>query len=120
VSRSDAERVVDALEHLQVLHEHLESGELEDQLVIDAVSLRLASVIEAIHSRDDSLGQRLFGDAWKGIWATRNHIAHGYGYVDEDLIRATVENDLQSFEAVLIREAGQLGIPVALRGSDGS
>lgn len=72
--------------------------------MVDTVILRLAAAIEAVHSGD--LGVRLFGEEWSIIWATRNRIAHGYAYIDHDMIRATVERDLPGFEKVLVAALG--------------
>lgn len=63
--------------------------------------MRLASAIEALRTPDGALEHRLFGDDWSFIWATRNHIAHGYAFVDLKIIRDTVTNNLPDFERVL-------------------
>ena len=47
MSRTDAERIADALDHLATLRRHASRPDLDDQLVIDAVSLRLAAAIDA-------------------------------------------------------------------------
>ena len=47
MSRTDLEIAQDALDHLSVLRSHLTRGDLSDQTVADAVSLRLAAAIEA-------------------------------------------------------------------------
>ena len=101
MSRSDDELVKDALDHIQVLKRHLKRGDLSDETVADAVSLRLAAAIEAISETSAKFRERTFGDDWKVIWATRNRIAHGYAYVDLRLIRDTVEQDLPEFEGKL-------------------
>ncbi|QPZ38712.1 HepT-like ribonuclease domain-containing protein [Paramicrobacterium chengjingii] len=98
MTRNDHELVCDALDHLAVLHQHLERSDLDDQTVADAVSLRLASAIEAISETSERFRDRTFGDDWKIIWATRNRISHGYAYIDMGLIRATVIHDLPDFE----------------------
>jgi uncharacterized protein with HEPN domain len=105
VSRSDTELVRDALEHLRVLHLHLERSDMSDQIVADAVSLRLAAAIEALSTASQPLRDRAFGDEWPIIWATRNRIAHGYAHIDLSIIRATVEQDLPQFEKALEAES---------------
>jgi uncharacterized protein with HEPN domain len=104
VSRSDEELVADALAHLAVLRAHLTRGDLEDQTIADAVSLRLAASIEAISRGSHELRVRAFGDEWALMWATRNRIAHGYAYVDMLTINATVRQDLPWFEGRLLQE----------------
>ena len=78
-------------------------GDLADETVADAVSLRLAAAIEAVASTSGGFRQQTFGDDWKVIWATRNRIAHGYAYIDLVLIRNTIEHDLPTFEQQLRR-----------------
>ena len=101
MSRSDDELVQDALDHIDVLKRHLARGDLADETIADAVSLRLASAIEAVSETSSEFREQHFGDDWKIIWATRNRIAHGYAYIDLAMIRGTVENDLPEFEKLL-------------------
>ena len=104
MSRTDTEIIFDALEHLRVLHLHLERSNISDQTVADAVSLRLAAAIESMSMASQELRDRLFGDQWPIMWATRNRIAHGYAYIDLAIIRSTVEQDLPAFESALRAE----------------
>jgi uncharacterized protein with HEPN domain len=104
VSRTDKELVSDALEHLRVLHLHLTRSDIGDQTVADAVSLRLSAAIESISMGSQPLRERVAGDEWPVIWATRNRIAHGYAYIDLQIIRATIEQDLPRFEDALRNE----------------
>jgi uncharacterized protein with HEPN domain len=108
VSRSDEELVADALTHLAVLRLHLTRGDLDDQTIADAVSLRLAASIESIARSSEALRARAFGDDWSLIWATRNRIAHGYAFIDMSIVAATVADDLLWFEARLQREAQRI------------
>jgi uncharacterized protein with HEPN domain len=103
VTRSDSELVRDALDHIEVLKRHLQRGDLGDETVADAVSLRLAAAIEAVSETSVAFRNLTFGDDWKVIWATRNRIAHGYAYIDLVIIRNTIEHDLPEFEQQLRR-----------------
>lgn len=98
MNRTDQEKVQDALRHIEVLKRHLDRGDLADETVADAVSLRLASAIEAMSETTPEFRDRTFGEEWKIIWATRNRIAHGYAHVNMAIIRATVEQDLPILE----------------------
>jgi len=98
MTRSDDELLAQALAHLDVLRNHLQAGDLADQTIADAVSLRLAAAIEAVNDCDAQRLDRLFGDEWTLMWATRNRIAHGYAFVDLAIIQATVEQDVPAFE----------------------
>jgi uncharacterized protein with HEPN domain len=104
VSRSDAELVRDALDHIAAVRRHTERHDLADETIVDAVSLRLSAAIEAVSRASADLRERVFGDDWAIISATRNRIAHSYSHVSGDVIRATVAEDLPGFEKQL-REA---------------
>jgi uncharacterized protein with HEPN domain len=108
VSRSDLERIGDALSHVEAIRRHMARGDVAGETVADAVALRLAAAIEALRTVDGALEARLFGDDWAIIWATRNRIAHGYGFIDLAIVRATVESDLPGFEAALREEQDAL------------
>ncbi|MBO0981649.1 DUF86 domain-containing protein [Microbacterium sp. SD291] len=83
------------------MHRHLERGVVDDETVADAVSLRLAAMIETLHRGGAELTTDLFGDEWMVIWGMRNRIAHGYAWIDIDTVRVTVEDDLPTVEAAL-------------------
>lgn len=104
MSRSDRELVDDALEHVRMLHSHLDRSDLADETVADAVNLRLAAAIESLSSASQGLRDRVFGGEWPIAWATRNRIAHGYAYIDIAIVRATIERDLPRLEEALRAE----------------
>lgn len=52
--RSDEQLIEEALTHLGILREHLSRGDLADQIVADAVSMRLAAAIDALHHGEPS------------------------------------------------------------------
>jgi uncharacterized protein with HEPN domain len=87
-----------------MLHHHLERSDLGDETVADAVSLRLAAAIESLAAASQDLRERVFGDSWPSVWATRNRIAHGYAHVDLAIIRLTIETDLPDVERALKAE----------------
>lgn len=94
MSRTDREAAQDALDHLAILRAHLTRGDLDDQTVADAVSLRLAAAIGTISQGTDSFRERLFAGEWQIAWATRNRIAHPYTNIDHSIIAATVADDV--------------------------
>jgi len=90
-----------AIDHVEVLREHLKRGPLSDQLVFDAACMRLASAIEEISGAGEAVVEEAFGASWRRIRGTRNTIAHGYAFVDPRLIISAITNDLDDFEARL-------------------
>jgi uncharacterized protein with HEPN domain len=71
--------------------------DLDDQLVIDAVCMRLSAGVEALSGLDVSTRDRLFGEAWPLMWGMRNRIAHGYLLVNAGIVRRTLEHDIQDW-----------------------
>jgi uncharacterized protein with HEPN domain len=94
----------DALEHIRVLRLHVAEFGLENQLGLDAASLRLAVAIDCLNHLPPDLREALVGDEWHALRAMRNRIAHGYISVDADVVRDTVRHDLDPLERAL-REA---------------
>lgn len=101
MSRTDAELVRDALEHLEVLKQHLEMGPFENPLISDAVNMRLAAAIESLSQTSSHFRASNFGAEWDLMKAVRNRISHGYSLLDYEVIKATLEKDVPSLERTL-------------------
>lgn len=108
--RDTGRAVVDALEHLCVLREHVAVSGLDDQIALDAVSLRLACAVDCVARLPASTRAIAFGPDWPPMWSTRNRIVHGYLGVNPDIVRDTVRHDLDDFEARVLRIAEVLGV----------
>lgn len=93
MSRSTQEILREALVHLKLADAYAGKEDL-DQLVIDAICMRLSAGIEVLANLDPHLRTSLFGGNWQFMWGMRNRIAHGYLLVDSDIVRQTVEIDL--------------------------
>ena len=93
MSRSERELLVEALAHFDLLVRHA-SGDIDDQLVIDAVCMRLSAGLEVLGRIGGDRRAALFGDDWTLMWGMRNRIAHGYLLVDPEIIRRTLEADI--------------------------
>lgn len=101
MTEKDQRYAESALNHLGVLRSYLAQGTMDDPVLFDAVCLRLGASIEVAAKLSDDAREQAFGSAWKAIWSTRNRIAHAYEYIDPQLIRSTVENDLATYEGAL-------------------
>lgn len=93
MSRTTEEILLDALGHFDRMRAHA-SHDLADQLVIDAVCMRLSAGLETLAILDPAVRSDLFGDDWRLMWGMRNRIAHGYLLVDASIIRQTVNDDI--------------------------
>jgi uncharacterized protein with HEPN domain len=100
VTRTEAEFLADAAQHLQVLKQHLSITGVDDQLVLDAAALRLSAAIESISNVSDTLRSKGIPEhEWRAIRGMRNRIAHAYGFMDPAALRKTLRADVAKFEA---------------------
>ncbi|GAB3698820.1 HepT-like ribonuclease domain-containing protein [Mariniluteicoccus flavus] len=90
MSRSTEEILTVALFHFEIVEEYA-ARDTSDQLVLDGISMRLSSGIDALSNLEATERDRLLGEEWPLMWGMRNRIAHGYIAVDADIIRATAE-----------------------------
>ena len=98
MSREPDEILRDALAHFETMLTYAEH-DLDDQLVIDAICMRLSAGIEALATLRPDVRERLFGDDWPLMWGMRNRIAHGYLLVDTTIVRQTLTQDIPSITA---------------------
>lgn len=75
---------------------------MDDELVFDAVSMRLSAAIEEVSAIDESALLDRFGDSWFEIKATRNVIAHNYADINAPQLETTIENELPRFVSLLV------------------
>lgn len=101
MSKTDKSHAESALEHLAVLRAHVAADGVVEELRFDAICMRLAAAIEDASRMSDEARAGAFGDLWPAMWATRNRITHGYAFVNPEVIAATVERDIDAFEAGL-------------------
>lgn len=108
MTRTPGEALREARTHFALMSQHAQ-GDLADQLVIDAVCMRLSAGVEALARLDTANRDRLFADAWPLMWGMRNRIAHGYLLVDTDIVRRTVQHDLPPILARIEAELTDAG-----------
>ena len=109
MKRSDRERLLDALGHLNVLKQHVTGGDVREQIVLDAAVLRLSSAIESLSHVSDPLRRSAIPDElWRKIKGTRNLIAHEYGFLQEAQLREIFEGDAATLEADIRRMLEQV------------
>ena len=106
MSKGDASHALAALENLAVLRSHASASGADEGLRFDAICMRLAASIEDASRISETGRGQAFGARWPAMWSTRNRIAHGYAFVSTEVIVATVERDLDEFEAGLRAIAG--------------
>ncbi|NHN55464.1 hypothetical protein G9U51_06660 [Calidifontibacter sp. DB0510] len=67
MSRTTREYLQEALMHFELARSHAAAGTV-DQLVVDAVSMRLSAGIEVLARLDPELRAGLFGSDWALMW----------------------------------------------------
>ena len=110
MTRTPDEVLGDALTHLTMTRESA-ARDLNDQLVIDAICMRLSAGIEALATLSVSDRQDLFGETWPLMWGMRNRIAHGYLLVDSAIIRQTLRDDIPDILDRIRRGRGHFKAP---------
>lgn len=93
MSRQPDEILRDALAHFETILAYA-GHDLDDQLVIDAICMRLSAGIEALATLEPKVRDQLFGVDWALMWGMRNRIAHGYLLVDSAIVRQTLAQDI--------------------------
>lgn len=93
MSRRPDEILRDALAHFETMLAYAEH-DLDDQLVVDAICMRLSAGIEALATLEPTVRDRIFGADWPLMWGMRNRIAHGYLLVDTAIVRQTLAQDI--------------------------
>lgn len=101
--RGDAQRLADIVAAVRAIDEHLQRGALSDNLVFDAVRVRLIEIGEAVKGIDPDLLAREPSVPWQDVAGMRDHLAHHCFDTDHLIVAATVERDLPPLVAAVER-----------------
>ncbi len=101
--RGDVQRLADIVAAAEAIGEHLERGALDDNLVFDAVRVRLIEIGEAVKGVDADLLARESSVPWQDVAGMRDHLAHRYFATDHLIVAATIERDLPPLLAAIER-----------------
>lgn len=101
--RSDSERLEDVLAAASAIESHRDRGSLDDQLVFDAVRIRLIEIGEAIKDIDPELLAAEPDVPWSDVARMRDHLAHRYFDTTHAVVSATIEHDLPPLIAAVGR-----------------
>ena len=94
MSRRDTVMLRDIAVAISAIRRHLRHGELSDELVFDAVRMRLIEVGEAAKALSDEARGLAPSVPWRLIAGMRDRLTHRYFESDLDIIASTIENDL--------------------------
>ncbi len=105
MSRSEQEILAEALLHLEYLDRYV-AMDLEQDVVVDAIALRLAAMVDALGRLPGDVLEVMFGDGWAAMRGLRNRIAHGYHAANADVLRITVTEELPQVRALIEARLG--------------
>lgn len=105
MSRRTTERLDDILEAIGAIRSHRARGDLDDDLVYDAVRARLIEIGEAVKGIPADLRAEEPGIPWRDVAAMRDRLAHAYFDISHEVVAATLAHDLPELEAAVRRLA---------------
>lgn len=103
MSRSDLDRLDDITVAVAAIRSHAGRGQLTDELIIDAVRIRLLEIGEAAKALSENLTATEPQVPWRQIARMRDQIAHRYFATLPEIIQDTVDNDLGALESAVAR-----------------
>jgi len=101
--RTDPQRLDDVLAAAAAIQTNLLRGTLADDLVFDAIRVRLIEIGEAVKDIGPELLANEPGVPWADIARMRDHLAHRYFDTDHEIVTATLEHDLPPLLAAVER-----------------
>lgn len=87
-----------ALVHIERLRSHLETRQVTPEIRLDAVSLRLSSMVEVCSQLPVETRNWVFGGMWNEAWGMRNRIAHSYHWFSAEPLQQVVDLHLDDIE----------------------
>lgn len=94
MTRYDAERLDDITRAIAAVKAHLLRGSLSDELIADAVRMRIVEIGEAVKALSDETKAAEPDIAWQSIARMRDLLTHRYFMTDLSVIQRTVDDEL--------------------------
>jgi uncharacterized protein with HEPN domain len=94
MSRSDRDWLLDIIDAIAAIDQHVTRGPLTDDLVFDAVRARLIEIGEAVKDINEGLLANQPQIPWRDIAGMRDQLAHRYFDTSHAIITNTVRTDL--------------------------
>lgn len=103
MSRVDRDRLCDVLAACSAIQAYLERADVEEDLIFDAIRIRLIEIGEAVKDLD---GERLSSEPevpWNDIARMRDFLTHRYFDTAHSIVFATARNDVPVLAAAVER-----------------
>lgn len=103
MTRDESLRLHDIIDAIAAIRSHTARGDLDDDLVFDAICMRLVQIGEAVKDLPEPLRALEPTMPWSTIAGLRDRLAHRYFDTSREIIAATVGGDLDELETAVRR-----------------
>ena len=104
--RSDRARLQDVHAACSAIESHLSRGDIEDDLVFDAIRIRLVEIGEAVKDVDPEWLALEPDVPWVAITRMRDQLAHRYFDTAHSIVDTTARHDVPVLKAAVARLLG--------------
>jgi len=103
VSRADLDRLRDIAAACAAIESYIQRTSADDDLVFDAIRVRLIEIGEAVKDVDTALLDREPDIPWTEISRMRDHLTHRYFDTPHSMVRTTAKVDVPFLAAAVER-----------------
>lgn len=103
MSRGDDQHLEDIAVAIAAIKRHLTIGTIAEEVVFDAVRMRLIEIGEAVKTLSEEAKSRESSIPWRQISGMRDRLTHHYFESDRQIIEATLTNDIEPLSAAVAR-----------------
>ncbi|WP_353066960.1 HepT-like ribonuclease domain-containing protein [Arcanobacterium hippocoleae] len=93
MSRTAEECLKDALLHIAKIERYTKRN-LNDDAILDAIALRIASLVDTLAGLPEPMRDEMFPGVWNAMRGLRNRVAHGYQAVNPEVLKLTARLDI--------------------------
>lgn len=104
--RSDRARLQDVLAACAAIESHLSRGDIDDDLVFDAIRIRLVEIGEAVKDIDPASLATEPQVPWTAIARMRDQLAHRYFDTAHSIVKTTALYDVPALQVAVTRLLG--------------
>ncbi len=114
MTRRSRARLEDIARSCEAIRRYVERADVTDEIVFDAIRIRLVEIGEAVKMLDPSLFEKEPDIPWREISRMRDHLAHRYFDTAHAVVERTARHDVPALAAATSRLLSDEGL-----GSDG-
>lgn len=111
MSRGDEDRLDDIANAVAAIGSHLQRGPISDDLVMDAVAMRLLELGEAVKGLSPAITATEPDADWTGAAGMRDFLAHHYFATRPDIVQRTIDERLPGLDAAVARMLARIAGP---------